>query len=284
MKLNTRIKALFITILLLTSMVLSTSCYPGYRGEHPELCSAAWANLISADGMWADGCELLLDSSMVILEEDDMGRVLFSYFEGYSSLMNLLIIQKTDGGNVYFYPDDCYISFTVTDEQFVGWRCYYPSDDEVKGIISSDISPEKIEELKVKNDWGLPIDETKCESTEITKKKPEGKLKIGDSDFERIAEEYYSYTGRYVNPRNVSHVTTTSFITSDNYGRELHIVHTKITDYYDKSEVTYYYSLLMVIMPDKSCDVSTILVIEDSANSQEQIRQLKIDNGWNTPI
>ena len=103
MKMNfKRIKALLVAILLLFSALFSTGCFK-YRGDHPELCSAAWANLITEDGRWADGCELSGDPSILILEEDGEGRVLFSYFEGYRSLMNLMIIQGSDENSVYFY-------------------------------------------------------------------------------------------------------------------------------------------------------------------------------------
>ena len=286
MKMNfKKIKALILVILLTLSTLLSTGCFLfKYRGDHPELCSAAWANLITADGRWADGCELSGDPSILILEEDGEGRVLFSYFEGYRSLMNLMIIQGSDENNVYFYSDDCYISCVVSDEKFVGWRSVYPSDEDVREIIESDFSKEQIDELKAKNDWGKPIDNSKCESTAIVDIKPDTKIKLKDSHFENIVEEYYVYTERYVHPKNVSHVWTSSYITSDAYGRELHLVNTKITDYYDKYDITYEYPLLMVIMPDKSCDVSTIVIIEDSINPQELVKEIKTANGWNTPI
>ena len=70
MKMNfKRIKALLVAILLLFLAIFSTGCFK-YRGDNPELCSAAWANLITADGRWADGCERSGDPSILILEED----------------------------------------------------------------------------------------------------------------------------------------------------------------------------------------------------------------------
>ena len=209
---------------------------------------------------------------------------MFSYFEGYGALMSLMIVQDYDEENVYFYPDDCYISFKVTDDRFTRWRSIYPKEDDVKAIIDSDISPEQIEELKARNDWGLPLDKSKCDSTEIVKKKPDTKIKVKDSDLENIMDDYYEYTGRYVHPKNGSHVWISSYVTSDDYGRELHFVQTRITEYYDKYDITYNYPLLMIIMPDKSCDVSTIVVLEDSTAAQETVKELKAKNGWNTPI
>ena len=83
-------------------------------------------------------------------------------------------MQKTEGERAYYYPDDCYI--------YVLWK----NEDELINLNSNDIS-----ELKTLNDWNKPIDESKCESTEIIRKKPEGEIKVSNDYFENIVNIFH---------------------------------------------------------------------------------------------
>ncbi|MBQ8303219.1 MAG: hypothetical protein IJX97_06760 [Clostridia bacterium] len=262
-----KIKAIIIISVLILSTIMTTGCiYTGYRGDYPELCSVAWANLITSRGHSSNG-EALFDPNLSILETDSFGRVLFGYSEDRITDTHLLIMQKSDGERAYYYPEDCYI--------FAG------RESELTEI---DLESNAVSLFKELNDWNLPINEAKCDSTEIIRKKSEGKIKPNDAKLESIAEEFYISSGRYVHPKNVSFVSYSNYVTSDDYGRELHLIITDFTEYYDKSEITYYYDLLAVIMPDGSCDVSTVVLLEDIENPQEVIKKIKTDNGWDTPI
>lgn len=262
-----KIKAIIILLVLILSTLMTTGCiYTGYKGDYPELCSVAWANLITSRGHSSNG-EALFDPNLSILETDSFGRVLFSYSEDRITATHLLIMQKSDGERAYYYPEDCFI--------------FAESEGELTEI---DLTSDAVALFKELNDWNLPLNEAKCDSTEIIRKKSEGKIKPSDAELENIAEEFYRSSGRYVHPKNLSFVNYSNYVTSDDYGRELHLIATDFTEYYDKSEITYYYDLLAVIMPDGSCDVSTVVLMEDIENPQEVIKKIKSDNGWNTPF
>ena len=262
-----KLKALILAIVLVFSVLLTTSCiYPGYSGDYPELCSVAWANLLSARGTGSNG-EAIYDPDVKVLQKDSLGRVLFAYSEDRGAGVHLLIMQKSDENKAYYYPEDCYL-FITNESNFPKF----------------DLESEQIFALKAQNDWDLPINESKCESTEIVRKKQEGKLELSDSDREKIIKEFSSNPDKQLKPGSVSLYDNTGFITSDSYGRELHIVTTVFSEITDKSEKNYYYYSLIIIMPDGSLDVSTVIILSDMENPQDDVKKIKAENGWNTPI
>lgn len=274
-----RILSLFLlSVIILTALISMTGCiYRGYRGDYPELCSMAWANIPALRGVSSNG-EISLDPTVIPIEEDEYGRRLFLYFETRSNYFYLIISQKTEGRLIYYYPDDCYLP------------CYFDDDALYHGDIGSLdemlslVSEEDISLLKAENDWGMAINPEKCHSTEIINKKSEGRIDPTDTEMEEYVEEYYSLTSRYLHPKNTSLVWTVSFVTADDFGRELFFVTSHITDYYDKHEVTYYYTLLVVLMPDGSCDCSTIRMADNIYDCADEVKQIKAENGWSCPI
>ena len=70
----------------------------------------------------------------------------------------------------------------------------------------------------------------------------------------------------------------------DDYGRELWTVYTEFEEYTQKLEIHYSYKFLIVVMPDGSCDESTVILLEDSLNAQNDVKQIKEANNWNKPI
>ena len=285
MKLFKKIRTFLMTCLLLFSTLLQSGyIYMGYKGDKPELYSVAWANLLTADGCWQDGCERFGDSVVYVLEEDSQGRVLYTYFEGYAECMNLLIIQKKADGKAYYYPEDCYVSFAVSNEAYVGWCCNVPTEAEMKEIIATDFTQEEINTFKTLNDWDEPIKEEKCDKTAIVTRKPKSSLKIKSSEFESVMRDYYAYVDRELHPKNISLVWTKTFIMKDEYGRELYFVVSDVTDYTDKTETMYHYQFAVIFQKDKSYDVSTMVLLEDVKLFQEQIKQMKTANNWNQPI
>ena len=280
-----RIQTLLLSCLLLILTLLQTGCmYMGYKGDKPELYSVAWANLIHADGCWQDGCERLGDAVVYVLEEDSQGRVLFTYFEGCAAPMNLLIMQKKADGKAYYYPEDCYVSFKVSNEAYVGWRCNIPTQEEMKDIIATDFTEEGINALKTLNDWEKPIDENKCETTSIVHKKTSGRLKSRAGIFTTILKEYYQYKNTQLHPKNVAPLWYSQFIMKDSYGREMYLVFSRIKEYTDKTEVCYQYPYLVVIQKNKTYDVSTMALVEDMQNPQAIVKQIKTANNWNKSI
>lgn len=266
---------LLISVLLLT-LFFTTGCYyTGYKGEYPELCSAAWVNLPMASGASFNG-EIIYDPGVIVLETDGEGRTLFYYNESGSSYWNILITQKSKDGKVYFYSDDCYLSHPWLEEYFF--------ESDVKNMVYECISEEELSAFKALNDWGMPINDAKCESTEIITKKSEGKHNPGETKFEEYAEEYYERVSRYIHPKNNNLARISSYITCDSYGRELYIIESWVEDYDIKFETMTYYNLLMVIMPDGSCDTSTIIMVENPYECRDEIKAIKESNNWNKPF
>ncbi len=265
-----RIKALLLIFAMIVSSLLVTGCvYRGYDGDYPELCSVAWESIPTLSGFASNG-EALYDATVEILETDDYGRILFSYTEDcmdYDGVgYYVLIMQRTDGEKAYYYPDDCYM-FTFLEEE--------------DALI--DIDSDEIKELKELNDWDKPLDESKCEGTDIIRKKPDGNIKVNNNYFEDIVREYHENSGRYIHPKNISFVHYFRFGIGDDYGREMYVVYTRFEEFTEKTETNYEYVFLVVVNPDKSYDPQTVVILEDLANPRDEVKQIKAQTGWNTP-
>lgn len=273
------IGAILLISVLILNLLFTASCYPGYRGEYPELCSAAWVNLPSASGSSFNG-EVIYDSTVTVLETDVEGRTLFYYNEGGSSYWHILITQKSEDGRVYYYPDDCYLSQIWIDEYLLMIDEQY----DINNMVYECISEEELSAFKALNDWNLPINDAKCESTEVITKKSEGENNPGEAKLEEYAEEYYERVGRYIHPKNNNLARSSSYITCDSYGRELYRIESWVEDFGTKTETLTYYHLLMVIMPDGSCDTSTIILIENPYECRDAVKEVKQSNNWNTPL
>lgn len=270
-----KISAILLISVLLLTLLFTTGCYTGYKGEYPELCSAAWVNLPMASGASFNG-EVIYDPGVIVLETDGEGRTLFYYNEDGSPYWNILITQKSKDGKVYFYSDDCYLSHPWLEEYFF--------ESDVKNMVYECISEEELLAFKALNDWGQPINDAKCESTEIITKKSEGKHNPGEAKLEEYAKEYYERVGRYIHPKNGNLARISSYITCDGYGRELYIIESWVEDFSEKYETMTYYNLLMVIMPDGSCDTSNIIMVENPYECRDEIKAIKDSNNWNKPL
>lgn len=275
--------AILLVAVIILTLLLTTGCYTGYKGDYPELCSAAWANLPVASGVSSNG-EVTYDPDVIVLETDGEGRTLFYYNESRSSYWNILIAQKSDGEKVYYYPDDCYLSYPWLDEYLLIAYERLDINNDVNNMVYECISEEELSAFKALNDWGLPINETKCESAEIITKKSEGNNNPGETKLEEYAEAYYERVGRYIHPKNSNLARFSSYITCDSYGRELYIIESWVEDFSEKYETMTYYNLLMVIMPDGSCDTSTIILVENPYECCDAVKEIKQSNNWNTPL
>ena len=273
-----KINTLLLTVILILSVLLSTGCKVDYGGEHPELCSAAWANLPGASGYSSNG-EISYAPAVLILETDSEGRTLFYYQEDHNPYWNILITQRSDNEKVCYYADDCYLSYSKGEEYWL-----IREEADVKDMVYKCISTEELSAFKELNDWDKSINEEKCENTEILTRKSEGENNPGEARLEEYAAAYYESIGRYIHPKNLNLARFSDYVTRDSYGRELYIIESWVEDYEIKSETTYYYNLLMVIMPDGSCDTSTIILVENPNDCRDAVKQIKADNNWNMPI
>lgn len=267
-----RVKALVLILALLTSTLLFAGCtYSGYKGDNPELCSVAWANIPTLHGYAFNG-EVSFDAEIEILETDNYGRILFRYSEdanGYGQYdCYILIMQRADDKNAYYYPDDCYTFLSLEYEDL--WN-------------DLDLNGSEITALKERNDWDKPLDASKCESTQILRKKPEGKINVSDSYFENIVRQYHENSGRYIHPKNTSFVQYFTFGISDHYGREIYVLDTRFEEFTDKTETNYNYVFLVAVNPDKSYNPATVIILDDPADPSKEVKQIKAELGWNTP-
>ena len=273
-----KITSILLAVVIILTLLLTTSCAYEYDGEHADLLSVALANLPGISGCSPAG-EIIYDPVILVLETDSDGRTLFYYYEDNKVYWHILIAQKSDGEKVYYYPDDCYLSLPLSEEYKFSYE-----DEERKNMVYECISEEELSAFKALNDWGMPINEEKCESTEIITKKSEGENNPGEAKLEDYAEEYYERVGRYIHPKNNDLARFSSYITRDSYGRELYRITSWVEDYGAKTKTMTYYHLLMVIMPDGSCDTSTIILVENPFECRDAVKEIKQNNNWNTPL
>ncbi len=260
-----KISMIVLAFSLLISCLFFTGCYSSYEGEHPDLCSVAWVNIPTLSGYISNG-EVVRDPDVSILETDSYGRVLFFYSEdeggrrGYA-----LVMQRSDGANAYYYPDDCYVPVTLASSE-------ERPDQNANELVA----------LKALNDWGLPINETKCKKTEIVRERLEGKLDLDEEFFDKIAIVYLGNAGLQIQPKSYLFARYFRYVTSDDYGRELYYFLADFNKYTHKSETQYSFGFLVIVNPDKSYDMSTVVLLEDENDPREDMKRIKEQTGWNT--
>ena len=152
-------------ILLLASLflilVLASGCYNGYTGEHVDLYTEAINSVPWVNG-YSWGADFKCDPEIEIIDEDQYGRVMFTYYEKYYSgadisFSALIICQGSNEKEVFYYEDENYI---------VKKQVIYSQNLER-------FTEEEIEKLKANNDWNKKISYDKCVRKEITRSKPE---------------------------------------------------------------------------------------------------------------
>lgn len=253
---------------LLAVSLLFTGCtplpYEGYEGEFPELCAVAWATIPTTKGykVNSEGGEPYVSS----LETDEYGRVLFFYSEDFENEKGYVgIMQRSDGTNAYYYPDGGYVPITRASE---------------KDAIDLNVS--EIVGLKESSDWGLPLNEKKCKATKIDKFPIPGELWLTYDFFHELLREYHEYCGRYVHPKKQCIYFSFRSVMSDDYGRSLYYIESNFHEYTHKSHTCYFYCFLVVINPDKSYDVSKVVLLENENDPIKEEIWIKKQTGWNT--
>jgi hypothetical protein len=111
-------------VILVGSISLTACGYRKYEGEYTDLYSVAAHSLLGTNDLIDDTFQFLPEIS--ILEEDSFGRWLFTYDENsIISHYSLIICQKSDEENVYFYPGYNFISASAETE-------FLPPEDIIK--------------------------------------------------------------------------------------------------------------------------------------------------------
>jgi hypothetical protein len=146
-----------------------------YTGDYPELYSVALSSILGTrgDAGIPGPSPMPLQPNIVVIEEDDYGRVIFSYDEGTTNLGspmvndNRVIMQKTEGDYVYFYPHYNFISSSYENNRW-------------------EFTDEDIEALKDVNSWNQVMsDDSEFVRVRIVRQKERGPIEV-----ERLSEVY----------------------------------------------------------------------------------------------
>lgn len=150
-------KKLLLMVMLIFTICLTSCNYKGYSGNHSNLFSAATNSVLFLNG-YSWKADYKCDPRIEIIEEDNYGRTLFSYYEKYYKGANisfsaLIICQSSNEKEVLFYED---INYLIKEQRLYSKNTETFTDDE-------------IENLKLVNDWNKEINYDKCVRKEITK-------------------------------------------------------------------------------------------------------------------
>ena len=264
-----------------------------YRGEYAQLYTAAVYSIPDAEGYMHHG-EGAFDSEIYIWEQDDYGRILFSYCEDYGDqVFGLVLCQAYDETNVYFYPDVNYV-LTYKDSQSV---FSHRDKDHLKNK-TEDLYLENRDILKEANDWNQPLDKSKCASYAISDHKALGEniYSFSSAQCDKIINEY-TKTLNLSNPSNTPH-RYNSILQVDAEGKILHEIY-GVHQYHDNpdrnagDEYTSY-SIVLWVITDKDGNYDKengIMVMYSKANESghtfvydaSAVLEFKTKNGWKNP-
>lgn len=142
-------------VIFLICIVIMLSCFSGCIAWDPIIRYTGQSNDLMATAIHSiPGVESDIDDTLMVLEEDDYGRVMFAVCLTRTFLIRnswdncvaaLVIMQKSNDNYVYFYPEMNY--------RLVHLDKYTElTEDVVKRLFPSDM----ISELKVTNCWNVP--------------------------------------------------------------------------------------------------------------------------------
>jgi len=254
--------------------MMLTSCFQGeieYTGDNPELFSVAMGSVLGATGTELDERGRLVAASVVTLEEDRFGRVLFRYSEEviyrevdsdsgrliWRRVHVYVVAQKVDVEYAYFYP---HYNFIIRGDSGTVNRRF---ESYFEDIPSS--SFEDMVALREANSWNQEMsDDSAFERVKIVRQKESGPITnrmLVDVRREIIDSGHDSFEPGWG-----------IFLRTDRYGRS---IYTRTSD--DSH-------LVVLFQPDHSFNVETgVLEITDMFNYQTELRLFMEANGWNTP-
>lgn len=234
-----------IFIILLCALMLTAFCgcdrFHKYKGTDYDLYTVAINSLVGAHGeifMRPEG------PTLNIVETDNYGRTLFYYYEKNAiSTHSMIISQKSENGFVFYYEDFNFISKAT--EQF---------------------ATEEIDELKCKNDWNMPIDESRLVKKEIVKQKSKNSFNEStvEEQFAKILGEKWElfYFGRE--------------LTTSEDGKTIVLA----VGIYDRHGESIKKDYVLILDKEGNLAENAMMELTDFYNYQEQLKQFKADNGW----
>jgi len=249
MKKRLRIKCKLVLLLGLTMFLTGCGQFE-YPGKYPELYSVAIGSILGQRG-YVIGPPGGSAPITEVLEEDNYGRVLFSYNESnFISTFSYVIMQRVDGDYAYFYPHYNFIS---------------------RG--AGQFTEEEIERLKDVNSWNQPMsDSSEFERVRIVRQKERGSIS-GD----KLNEVFHDIFLNINEGLTQNEASRMIFLRTDNYGRTVYVG----IGHGEKWDGIY---IVVLFQPDHTFDIETgILMMEDRNNYQTELRLFMEANGWNEP-
>ena len=292
------IRVLAIACLVVITIISIVGCgYNGYKKEHKAAYTLVYSQV--PDILGARAVVALHDPEILLLETDAYGRGLYIYYEDCDEFLTIGIVQKHNNERVWYYPEKSTLSFTMPDSMF-DIDNPAPSKEGLKALLSDFCTDAMLDGFKLQNDWGLPINEEKLESAEITSPKLAYRwshrgddLGIGlyRAEWTPVMIEVARANGHSITDEDIDSVYLSyiSWMATDDYGRDLYYVDGCYYIYGDADDPNidsrvYYLEMVAITKPDGSFDPDTFMMeLVDKANYQSVIRELKEINGWNQP-
>lgn len=293
-------KAVALILLLCLFVINACGCfYLGYSGEYKGAYTVAYSSIPGTRGARFPGPGFN-DPQILLLDEDSFGRGLYLYFEGTDDPLSVIILQKEDDKKAYFYPEDCFISFKLPDSVYDLYDKKL-TEERLLSLVDELCSDETLADFKELNDWNKPMNEAKCDSAAIerqpinvTKNYRSGKLRLSMNTIEDHMKQIAIKNGHilpeeYLNDYS-SFYAEANWMATDSYGRELYYVYGYYYVYseegvFPSTMTVMYLEMVAIVNPDGSTDPSTYMVeLTDKLNCQDQLKKLKAENGWNTPL
>jgi len=290
---------IIVMMVVLTGCVLIRPPEPVYVGDYPELFSVAVSSVL---GMGSDiGWD---HPEIVVLEEDNYGRIIFEYDEGHL-YPSRLIIQKVEDGYAYFYPHYNFIlssrpSFVILDTYIPDFQDeamlaqWLELQEELQEIRDGDIiesldeflevsdsmrfllaeiiefPDEEMERLRQENSWNQEMSDT----SEFVRVRIVREKETGPIPPEILVEVHYEFISESNFRRSVNSVFYSMvFLRTDNYGRSIY------------SSLRGDTQFVILFQPDHTFDSETgILEITEGNRYQTEVRLFMEANGWDTPF
>ncbi len=241
---------ILLCLLLVAVLTVSSGCdYKGYSGKDVDLYTVAINSVLWNLGHSSDA-DRFCDSQIEVIEKDAYGRTLFVYHEKHYvedslAFSALIISQYSTDGYVYYYEDNNYII----------------KEQSPYEINSVNFEQEKIDIIKVLNDWNNELDLSKCTKKEINKKKPNI-----PTDNEAIKNNVLEELEIKDNKR--MHLF---YLTGDNNGNYL---------IYGTAKPDAYSYIHFVAFVTSEGEIKEMLVPQEPYNYQSELKELKMRNGW----
>jgi len=235
-----------------------------YTGDYPELYTVAINSILGVRGIYArTAIGRPLQPSVIVLEEDNYGRMLFLYSEGSSHIspVNIVIMQKIEGDYVYFYPHYNFFS----DSFF---------------FLVAPPNEYSVATLKETNSWNQEMSDVNEFVRVRIVKQPE----LGPISDEKLVEAHRKlFPASNSRPNQIA--ANRSFLRTDRYGRSVYFMMGWEWGYVYEEPTRIHLSVALLFQPDHSFDAETgTLLITDLLNYQTDLRLFMEANGWDTPF